>query len=741
MSCDIRELCKKYLEVLDGEMCKELDKKEEDDKYSSNPEFWITDQCKADKFMEWFDKEYKSKETSEKKKPSAKDSFYVHLVKHILKETKTNTKKHGVHDGCSSSLFIDSVDKKKNSKAQDVSHSILIADCERGNSEDEKNTEERYSRKWLHEKKKKKTHLGNIAVALVTKEHLKLLDDPLRTSLKLAVAICEEKLWIMPQLCKALLDVPKKFVEGLLENCMSLTEIEVLMDIEDKNVLIDLQAGKFYDIVAIPAYKKLYLEKVFWKEQVHYGFLQSLFLSFLKRLMCLVLWNILYPFKIAYYKVIKKKKQESIHHRLFTPISCFIADIVNYFIMTFLICFVLLHLNPDQKSTIDLISQYRQGNVTLDHPRLSIGTVEGIIKVELEKNPFSLRLGSLLLCLISRIIIEFNQLFNNLPHELHEGSRKYEMCGGNVWCGLWDKIKTYFKSDLNKVDVVMIVILSLAFGYHFHYCFSTPSVYGSVCDNNSICDETLDFTIETRRVVYMTNLYSVALLLTLVRLFHGIFLFIPIVGPIVESMRGMMKDVFKVVMIMTFFSVGFFIPLFAIIQCYITVHQIKADENHVFQSMDTPVNGLFTMILSIMEGKLTYSEDIYEAEDEATKFFFFIFMIFYFLIFGLLCINLLIALISNRYSKMMENKNENWKFSQFTLIVDYLAQKKKMPFLFPFSLLYFFFRICPCGETNTEMNTEMNTEREKLIKRLMKRKENAKDKDEDKDKVQSARWC
>ena len=707
------DTCEKYLKVLDGDILKELDKKEEeDDKYSSNPILWITDQCKADKFMEWFDKENESKE-----KKLSKDSFYVLLVKHILKKTKKNTNEyydgHGVQDGCSFSPIIDTLDPS--------------FDSEKGKSEDEK---------LLH------TRLGHIAAALVTEEHLKLLDDPLKTSLKLRVAICEQKLWIMPQIHTDLLKVPKQFVMGLLENCMTLTEIENLMDIEDTNVLIDLQAGKFCDVVAFPAYKKLYSERKFWKEQVYNDFFRSFLKYLLKRLLCLVLWNILYPFKIAYYKVIGKKKLEFIHHQLFAPISCFIADIVNYFIMTFLICFVLLHLNPDQKSTIDLISQYRQGNVTLDDPRLSIGSVDGIILIELEKSPFSFGIGSLLLCFISRILIECNQLINHIPHE---GSRK-------------SKFRTYFKSDLNKVDVVMIVILSVALGIHFHYCFLTQSVYGKVCDNNSICDETFDFTIETRRVVYMTNLYSVALLLTLVRLFHGIFIFIPIVGPILQSLQLMIKDVFKVVMILIFFSVGFFIPLFAMVQCHITVHQTEANGNYVFQSMDTPVNGFLTMIFSIMEGKLTYSEDIYEAEDKTTKFFFFIFMIFYFLIFGLLCLNLLIALISNRYSEMMNNKNENWRFSQFSLIVDYLAQKKKMPFFFPFSLLYFFFRIgerkgsrkstrcsCPehvvpnspkrtkkyvriCPSSCKERNTEMNTGRKKLIKRLVKRKENAKDK-------------
>ena len=101
-------------------------------------------------------------------------------------------------------------------------------------------------------------------------------------------------------------------------------------------------------------------------------------------------------------------------------------------------------------------------------------------------------------------------------------------------------------------------------------------------------------------------------------------------------------------------------------------------------------DGVYTMSLSVIDGQLTFADDVYDSKDESTSVFMSIITFGYFLLFGLLCVNLLIALISKRYDMMRDNKNRDWKFAQFELLIGYCATHPQdgLPFFFPFSLLY-----------------------------------------------------
>ena len=559
--------------------------------------------------------------------------------------------------------------------------------------------------------------------ALVSVEHLqKLKKDPLRVALKLRAVIRENfnehiTPYMYSDMCQErVLEVPRVFAESLMNECVSPEETGLLMNLKDKTILFDLQAGKFDNLVHRPAYKKLYQERIFWEAPVFESFKWSTFAS-LRRFFLLIFWNVVYPI-LELLKCICKSRQNCLkpfwldHRRLFSPISCFTADMVNYVIMIILIAVCMLQVQPSQDSTVELAKQFLKGNISVeDHPRFKAGSTEGIVLIELEKRRTTLTGWALFACLVSRIFTELYQLFNKrIWSAVPDHLRKI-----GPWKKFVKKVLLYWESDMNKVDILLMGFLITAQGIEFHYSYASHFIYGKICVNDEGCGDNFDYTLESRRVTYMTNCYSVALLLSLVRLFHCAFLFVPIIGPIILSIQKMVKDVVKVLIILIFFSIGFFVPLFAIIQCYIYVHEASnsissavnqsqteasgdSDDENTFETMKSAGDGFLTMILSIMEGKLTYSEDIYKSKDPSTTIFFFFIMFFYFLIFGLLCVNLLIALISKRYDNMMENKNRDWRFSQFDLLVDYLnldldhGQQLKcndgMPFFFPFSLIY-----------------------------------------------------
>ena len=707
------KLPQKYLDEVNSAIQEEIAKEEEYDSYSADPEGWLAEYCSAENVKKW--------STDHSSAEFGSDILYVFLVSEILRITK--------EDEIWMSGQIEDEETEENVQVVSVGSKsdVTIQMAE------QKTELDPHLQQFLHTCPK-----IQIAVALVSEEHLERLEDPLKTSLKLGAAIREQYNYIYPQKYCDLFKIVQEFSRGLIEECMSHKEIEYLMDIKDESVLLDLETGKFYDIVQMPIYKHLYQEKIFWEEKVYDSFVYYV-LSGVRRFLLLILWNMAYPF-IEVYNQLYNVSKNQFHDKLFSPISCFIADFINYFIMMVLISIVVLEKHPDQKSTRDLVSLYHQGIVTVDHPRLKNGP-DGIVLVELEKNPMSLVTWTLFFCLLARILIEFFQLVDSRVWALSN-----RVPNDQRFCTpLYTKLKIYLKSDMNKVDIMMIAVLITAFMIDFHYSYSPCCIFGRVCINQTDCDDSFDYTLEARRVTYMSNFYSVALLLTLARLFYCIFLFIPIIGPILQSMQKMLKDVFTVVVILAFFSVGFFIPLFAIIQCYLSVHKISDDKLHpsnnelleeslsddteVFETMDTPTHGFFTMILSIMEGQLTYSDDLYKSKDKSTNTFFFIIMIFYYLIFGLLCINLLIALISKRYDIMMENKNRDWRFAQFRLMMDYLGKEIKMPFFFPFNLFYVLFHIhtnCICKKQKDGKSMykplKRTGQRKKFIKTLLKRK-------------------
>lgn len=555
-----------------------------------------------------------------------------------------------------------------------------------------------------------------IVDALVTEDYLVQVEDPLRVALKLRAVIMrhfDRNSYIVGTIGeKQLRRLPRGFAEDLLYECVSPMETEILMDLRDRTVLFDIKAGKCKDIVQSPIYKKMYREEIFWMGPVNDSFMWSI-LAFIKRFFMLIFWNVAYPFTETYRLIAGQRCSPEVsllgHWQFFSPISCFIADMTNYVIMVMLIAVCMLQGRPNQESTVELARQFLQGNISLNHSRLRPGSEAGTIEIELEKQTMSLKSWTLFFCLLSRIFIEVYQLSNTLIW-----TPVSTRCHGvSFFKRFGKKLCLYFGSDLNKIDLFLMGFLTVAYGVEFHYSFS-PSVYQSLCVNETGCGENFDNTLEARRVTYRTNFLSVALLLSLIRLFHCAFLFVPLIGPILRSMQKMAEDVFKVLAILIFFSVGFFVPLFAMIQCYLdvydtnnTISQItspqkseSSEEGEAFEAMKTPEFGLVTMILSIMEGKLTYSEDIYQSQDKSTSIFFTFIMIFYFMIFGLLCFNLLIALISKRYDRMMESRNRDWRYSQFALLVDYMniahdldkpggvKCNDGMPFLFPFCLLY-----------------------------------------------------
>ena len=559
--------------------------------------------------------------------------------------------------------------------------------------------------------KKRKCHPMVIAAALVTEDHLKKAKNPMKVALKVRAAI--RNVW--GKRSRALYSevyeedirkTPRVFAEKLLKKCVSLQETAALIDVTDVEVLTALSEGKFRRVTQDYAFKKLTRDRVFWGTRCYESDWRFFLIDCPIRFGLVLFWNMLYFLEVITCGCVQFKRLNEQRKMLFSPVSCFFADILNYIIMVLIIGIVLMQKGAGiaQESTVELTRQYIQGNISIeDEPRLINGSTPGITLVELEKNPMSFFGFLLALCLVSRTITELLQLFDRdvflaVPKKLRGGIVSYPMLKQ-----IRKRFKIYIHSDMNKIDLLLMCILTLALCIDIHYSFFSKAVYGRICATEE-CDEELDYSLEARRVIYMINLYSIAVLLSMVRLFYCLFEYVSIIGPMLRSMQLMIK----VLIILVFLSIGFFIPLLKITRTYRSVaitSKIKSeivseddDDDETFKSMESFHGGIYTMIFSLMDGQLSNADDVYMSKDQSVNVFLFIIVISYFLAVGLLCFNLLIALVTKRYDTTVENKNREWEFSKYQLIMNYLCldetaaadetRNDGMPFIFPFTFLY-----------------------------------------------------
>ena len=571
---------------------------------------------------------------------------------------------------------------------------------------------------------KEEIHPIVIASSLVTEKNLKRSDDPIKVAIKVRAVM--RSIWgkrsrVMYNEAyeAAIRKIPRDFVESMVKECISPRETKYLLDIEDKEILFALREGKFREVIQDTAYKKLYREKVFWEHQVYDG-VWFFLITCPMRLFLWIIWNFVYVFQIALLlpllcKVRLLTKGQT--RRLFSPISCFIADMVNFIIMAALIWEVLFlkGAGTSQEKAEGIAYKHALTNYTNidDETKIELKAdpddpTGNTILIELEKNPMSLAGYVLFFCFLSRFLVELQQLtqkeiFSVVPKQYRT----------HIWCGrkFWKKFKLYFNahSYMNKVDLLALIILGIALVLDIDYSFQSSRIYGKICKIKiATCVGNNDYTFEDRRVIHMINCYSLALLLSVIRLFYCIFEYIPVIGPILISMQKMLKDVIRVLIIIFFLSIGFFIPLIAISQVYRSVYYGEytsneaAEEegnddtdNKIFKKLGSLQKGFYTMILSLMSGRLTNAQDVYDSKDTAINGFFFFIMVGYFLIVGLLCFNLLIALVTKRYDVMMGGRDREWELYKFNVVLDYCSIDDKgeacndgMPFFFPISLLY-----------------------------------------------------
>jgi len=204
---------------------------------------------------------------------------------------------------------------------------------------------------------------------------------------------------------------------------------------------------------------------------------------------------------------------------------------------------------------------------------------------------------------------------------------------------------------------------------------------------NSIVPELLTYTI---------YLYSAGAVFALLHFLHTSTIHIPGIGPLLIAMRRMFKDITRVILIFIFFIVGFLAPMHGMVSCYRAANAMTAgDARGHFDTYKSLPRTMITLIWG-MFGGLSFSEKntLYEVEDTQTTIFMTGLLVVYAIIMGLMCMNILIAMMCSTYSLVTANKSVDWRFEQFESIMEYNATTNTgngMPFLFPLCIPYIVF--------------------------------------------------
>ncbi|KAL5260881.1 hypothetical protein ACHWQZ_G006799 [Mnemiopsis leidyi] len=510
--------------------------------------------------------------------------------------------------------------------------------------------------------------------------------DPMRTALKLQYHLREyaqmenDRNSIYDRRIEELEGVLRDFVITLIKACVTPVEVTRLMRLDDDTMFLDVLKSKNKRLVASKMYQKVVWQK-FWgsENSTDKRTRKSVKIAYaLKRLTNFFFWNIFYlPLALlsrCTSNVEQRRKRRDI---FFSPFSSYLADLLNYSILIALLLVVTLTTVPNPRPVHLLIHQLKAGNITAENNESFRVEGDGRILVKLSTPTIPFLEWTLWTAIFSRILTEF-----------YQASQKK---GSTATL----KLKKYINSFSNLNDVVLLLLLLTGMICKLNVYVSSI-VWGVFhpIDNKQYVSKRLIFTI---------YFYSTAAVMALVHLLQISTIHIPGMGPLLRAIRKMSSVIGRVIFLFVFFIVGFIVPMRSMVSCYRAVHGIDGiDDDDDFYSFGSVGNTVLTLVWS-MFGGLAYNhkENLYKSRDTATTFFMSFLLVVYAVLLGLMCMNLLIAIMCSAYSEVNMDKFADWRFSQFESIMEYNAVTNEghgMPFLFPFCIPYIIFSLItmPC---------------------------------------------
>ena len=518
---------------------------------------------------------------------------------------------------------------------------------------------------------------------MISMEALMERRDPMRTALKLQHHLQEyaqrenDKNSLYDRRIENLEKIPGKFAVMLINACSTPMEVTKLMRLDDETMFLDVLKSNNTQLVASKIYQKV-VWKTFWgsvtsAEQSGGKFIKLTYA--LKRLTNFFVWNLSYlPLAfLSQFNSRFKKNIKRVDIDFFSPFCSYLADLLNYCILVALLLTVCLTTVPDPTPVHLLLHQLKTGNITADNnPQFKVED-DGSILVKLPTPTIPFSEWSLWVCIFARVLTEWYQAYQK------KGS------------GAKAKLLKYFNSFSNLTDIVLTLLLITGM---------VCKLYVYIVSNLSGIYHPVDHVrMVSHRLVFTIYLYSTATAMAMVHVLEICTIHIPGLGPLLRAIRRMFAEISRVMFLFGFFLVGFIVPMLSLASCYRAVHGIDGvDDRNDFYSLTSLSNTVLTLIWSLFSG-LAWSHkiDLYNSLDGALTFFMAFLLILYEILLCNMCMNLLIAIMCDAYSKVNADRSAHWRFAQFKSIMEYNAvtniEGHGMPFLFPFCIPYIAFNL------------------------------------------------
>ena len=536
---------------------------------------------------------------------------------------------------------------------------------------------------------------------IVTVEALKERQDPMRTALKLQHHLQEyarkenDRNSIYDRKIEELELIPKNFAVVLMKACRTPIEVTKLMRLDDDTMFLDVLKSKNKRLVSCKMYQKIVWRR-FWGSQTSSKTRQGKFFKMLyslKRLANFFLMNLFYlPLTLLSRLTSDPVQRRKRRDMFFSPFSSYLADLLNYVILIALLLVVAVTTVPDPTSIYLLISELRMGNTTAENSTQFKVLSDGTVLVKLPTPSIPPSEWCLWVCIFARFLTEWYQAYRK------KGSSALV------------KLKKYLNSFSNINDLVLMGLLltGMVCKLHMYISSEVSGVYHTMSRTRMV----------SRRLVFTIYFYSTAAVLSLVHLLHLSTIHVPGFGPLLRAIRQMFAEISQVICLFVFFILGFIAPMYSLVSCYRAVHEIDGiDDKNDFYSFGSFANTVITLVWS-MFGGLAYNhkENLYDSQDALTTVFMSFLLVMYAVLLGLMCMNLLIAIMCSAYSKVNADKFADWRFSQFESIMEYNAVTNEghgMPFLLPFCIPYILFNLVtqPCRKRRRKRK---NIERDKV---------------------------
>ncbi|XP_063692927.1 short transient receptor potential channel 7-like [Bolinopsis microptera] len=470
-------------------------------------------------------------------------------------------------------------------------------------------------------------------------EFLMLTKDPIKTAHQIIGALLKvasvKKEYTTD--CKILVKSARDFTFAYLDACRTLWEarrllcgsnyIENALETKEKKFLShpfcqEIVLEEFYGNKDFKSYrgKALFVFKPFTSFFVGPIYL----LLLIKDYLVLREWNFKYS-RLDYLSL-----------SITTPFYSFLADLLNYAILLGLLLYVALTV-PDKF----VLEDQEGGEINNDYAEDFLQSNSRINIPEI----------ILWLCVLARIQMEVYQM----------------ICMRSA--------KKYFSNFWNNVDVLICVLMIVAFAIRFWNCTVAAVDISKIEDEVQLIEpEKLveGFKTNTLTSIY---LYSITQMFVFFRVMNFLDV-MSVIGPLQLAVKKMLSDVAKLLVLLVIILLGFVCAILCIANCH-----RKVTGTPYYEQFSTFEKVLVSMIWTLFD---IFSYDELSKDHIVTYWIVLVLTLAYSVIGAIIILNTLIAMLNNTYVNIQSNEDTEWKYSRCQLFSEY---KGGIPWVFPFSLI------------------------------------------------------